>query len=381
MPNPMQQRVIVGMSGGVDSSVSAALLLQQGYQVEGLFMKNWEEDDGTEYCTAMDDLADAQAVCDKIGIKLHTANFAMEYWVRVFEHFLAEYAAGRTPNPDILCNKEIKFRAFLDHAVNLGADFIATGHYCRRGASMTNSKGEEYAPLLRGVDSNKDQTYFLHAVHGREINKTLFPVGEIEKPEVRRIAEELGLATAKKKDSTGICFIGERRFNDFLKQYLPAQPGKIVLDNGKEVGEHHGLMYYTLGQRGGIGIGGLKGSEEGAWFVLHKDIAGNRLVVGQGHEHPLMQSTVLWSETVDWVAGEQDIPETGFRCTAKTRYRQPDQACTLYKDPDAPNGVRVEFDEQQRAVTPGQSVVFYSGEVCLGGGVIHHTNAPKPDFI
>jgi len=381
MPNPMQQRVIVGMSGGVDSSVSAALLLQQGYQVEGLFMKNWEEDDGTEYCTAMEDLADAQAVCDKIGIKLHTANFAMEYWDRVFEHFLAEYAAGRTPNPDILCNKEIKFRAFLDHAINLGADFIATGHYCRRGETMTNSRGEEYAPLLRGVDNNKDQTYFLHAVHGREINKTLFPVGEIEKPQVRKIAEELDLVTAKKKDSTGICFIGERRFNDFLKQYLPAQPGKIVLEDGKEVGDHHGLMYYTLGQRGGIGIGGMKGVAEGAWFVLHKDIEGNRLVVGQGHEHPLMQSTTLWSEAIDWVAGEQNIPETGFRCTAKTRYRQTDQACTVYQDLESPNGVRVEFDEPQRAVTPGQSVVFYSGEVCLGGGVIHHTNAPKPDFI
>ena len=241
----MQQRVIVGMSGGVDSSVSAALLLQQGYQVEGLFMKNWEEDDGTEYCTALEDLADAQAVADKIGIKLHTANFAMEYWDRVFEHFLAEYAAGRTPNPDILCNKEIKFRAFLDHAMTLGADFIATGHYARRGVSMQNSRGETYAPLLRGVDNNKDQTYFLHAVHGREINKTLFPVGEIEKPEVRRIAEELDLATAKKKDSTGICFIGERRFTDFLKQYLPAQAGKIVLESGKEVGEHHGLSFLS----------------------------------------------------------------------------------------------------------------------------------------
>ncbi len=375
----MQQRVIVGMSGGVDSSVSAALLLQQGYQVEGLFMKNWEEDDGTEYCTAMDDLADAQAVCDKIGIKLHTANFAMEYWDRVFEHFLAEYAAGRTPNPDILCNKEIKFRAFLDHAIHLGADFIATGHYARRGASSLNSKGEQYAPLLRGLDQNKDQTYFLHAVHGREIDKTLFPVGEIEKPEVRRIAEELELATAKKKDSTGICFIGERRFNDFLKQYLPAQPGKIVLDDGKEIGDHNGLMYYTLGQRGGIG--GLKGAEEGAWFVLYKDIPGNRLVVGQGHEHPLMQSTELWSERIDWVAGESNIPATGLRCTAKTRYRQPDQACTIFQDPVHENGVHVVFDEAQRAVTPGQSVVFYLDEVCLGGGVIHHTNVAKPHFV
>jgi tRNA-specific 2-thiouridylase len=305
----------------------------------------------------------------------------MEYWDRVFEHFLAEYAAGRTPNPDILCNKEIKFRAFLDHAMQLGADFIATGHYARRGETTTNSKGEEYAPLLRGLDKNKDQTYFLHAVHGREINKTLFPVGEIEKPEVRKIAEQYDLVTAKKKDSTGICFIGERRFNDFLKQYLPAQAGKIVLDDGKEVGEHHGLMYYTLGQRGGIGIGGLKGVAEGAWFVLHKDIENNRLVIGQGHEHPLMQSTTLWSETIDWVAGEMQIPETGFRCTSRTRYRQDDQDCVIFNDPTTPGGVRVEFDEPQRAVTPGQSVVFYSGEVCLGGGVIHHTNAPKPDFI
>ena len=378
MLSPMQQRVIVGMSGGVDSSVSAALLLQQGYQVEGLFMKNWEEDDGTEYCTALEDLADAQTVADKLGIKLHTVNFSMEYWDHVFELFLAEYAAGRTPNPDILCNKEIKFKAFLHHALKLGADFIATGHYTRRGETLINSKGEEYAPLLRGLDQNKDQSYFLHAVHGREINRTLFPVGEIEKPEVRRIAAELDLATAKKKDSTGICFIGERRFNDFLKKYLPAQPGKIVLETGEEVGEHHGLMYYTLGQRGGIGLGGLKQAQEGAWFVLYKDLVGNRLVVGQGHENPLMQSAILWSQEIDWVAGEQHIPEEGFRCTAKTRYRQPDQACTVFC---AENGVKVVFDEPQRAVTPGQSVVFYQGEICLGGGVIHHTNAPTPNFI
>lgn len=375
----MQQRVIVGMSGGVDSSVSAALLLQQGYQVEGLFMKNWEEDDGTEYCTALEDLADAQAVADKLGIKLHTANFATEYWDRVFEHFLAEYAAGRTPNPDILCNKEIKFKAFLDYAMTLGADYIATGHYTRRGESQINTQGESFAPLLRGLDPNKDQSYFLHAVHGKEIHRTLFPVGELEKPEVRRIAEEFGLATAKKKDSTGICFIGERRFNDFLKQYLPAQPGKIVLEDGQEVGEHHGLMYYTLGQRGGIGLGGMKHAEEGAWFVLYKDIANNRLVVGQGHEHTLMQSTVLWSQSIDWVAGEQNIPQEGLRCTAKTRYRQADQTCTIFIDDD--NTFRVEFDQNQRAVTPGQSVVFYLNEICLGGGVIQKTNAPKPQFI
>lgn len=375
----MQKRVIVGMSGGVDSSVSAALLLEQGYQVEGLFMKNWEEDDGTEYCTALTDLADAQAVADKLGIKLHTANFSVEYWDRVFEYFLAEYSAGRTPNPDILCNKEIKFRAFLDYAMTLGADFIATGHYTRRGETQINSKGEAYAPLLRGLDNNKDQSYFLHAVHGREINKTLFPVGELEKPQVRQIAEKLDLATAKKKDSTGICFIGERRFNDFLKQYLPAQKGHIVLENGQIIGEHHGLMYYTLGQRGGIGIGGMKNAQEGAWFVLHKDLENNQLVVGQGHDNPLMYSTELTTQAIDWVAGEQSIPEQGFRCTAKTRYRQPDQECTVFAQDNGT--VRVVFDEAQRAATPGQSVVFYQNEVCLGGGIIQHTNAPLPPYL
>lgn len=371
----MSKYVIVGMSGGVDSSVSAALLLEQGYQVEGLFMKNWEDDDGTEYCTAMRDLADAQSVCDRLGIPLRTANFSMEYWDRVFEHFLKEYSAGRTPNPDILCNKEIKFRAFLDHAVTLGADFIATGHYARRGENRLNAQGETYAPLLRGLDSNKDQSYFLHAVHGREIARTLFPVGELEKPEVRKKADQLGLSTASKKDSTGICFIGERRFKDFLKQYLPAQPGEIVTDDGKVVGRHDGLMYYTLGQRGGIGIGGIKNQQEGAWFVLAKDMQNNQLVIGQGHDHALMQSTQLWSEAIDWVAGEAPDMTQGLRCTAKSRYRQPDQACTVYADSTVAGGVRVVFDQLQRAVTPGQSVVFYQGENCLGGGIIHHTDA------
>ena len=371
----MSKYVIVGMSGGVDSSVSAALLLEQGYQVEGLFMKNWEDDDGTEYCTAMRDLADAQSVCDRLGIPLRTANFSMEYWDRVFEHFLKEYSAGRTPNPDILCNKEIKFRAFLDHAVTLGADFIATGHYARRGENRLNAQGETYAPLLRGLDSNKDQSYFLHAVHGREIARTLFPVGELEKPEVRKKADQLGLSTASKKDSTGICFIGERRFKDFLKQYLPAQPGEIVTDDGKVVGRHDGLMYYTLGQRGGIGIGGIKNQQEGAWIVLAKDMQNNQLVIGQGHDHALMQSTQLWSEAIDWVAGEAPDMTQGLRCTAKSRYRQPDQACTVYADSTVAGGVRVVFDQLQRAVTPGQSVVFYQGENCLGGGIIHHTDA------
>ncbi len=371
--NPADTKVIVGMSGGVDSSVSAVLLKNMGFKVEGLFMKNWEEDDGTEYCTAITDLADAQAVADKIGIKLHTANFAMEYWDRVFEHFLAEYQAGRTPNPDILCNKEVKFKAFLDYALTLGADYIATGHYTRRGFTDENGKAE----LLRGLDNNKDQSYFLHAVSGDKIAKTLFPVGELEKPEVRKIAEEYDLATAKKKDSTGICFIGERRFKDFLQQYLPAKKGDIYTDDGIKIGTHDGLMYYTLGQRGGIGIGGVKNRPEEPWFVLYKDLEQNRLIVGQGHEHSMLQSTELTAYKLDWIVNppSEIFSENGLKCTAKTRYRQPDQACTVYAI-DNGEKVKVVFDEPQRAVTQGQSCVFYIDDVCLGGGVIDSINAP-----
>lgn len=377
--NPSTKHVIVGMSGGVDSSVSAVLLQQAGFKVEGLFMKNWEEDDGTEYCTAMDDLADAQAVCDKIGMKLHTANFAMEYWDRVFEHFLAEYKAGRTPNPDILCNKEIKFKAFLDYALTLGADYIATGHYTRRSVNYTNAEGDEVAQLLRGLDNNKDQSYFLHAVGGDKIAKTLFPVGELEKPVVRQIAEEHDLATAKKKDSTGICFIGERRFKDFLQQYLPAQKGEILTDDNKVIGTHDGLMYYTLGQRGGIGIGGVKDRVEAPWFVLAKDLEKNRLIVGQGHEHPMLMSNELKAYKLDWIDGSPPadvFSDEGLACMEKSRYRQPDQACRVFATNADGSEVRVVFDEPQRAVTPGQSAVFYIDEVCLGGGVIESIDAP-----
>ncbi|MDR5897901.1 tRNA 2-thiouridine(34) synthase MnmA [Halomonas vilamensis] len=358
-----QGKVIVGMSGGVDSSVSALLLLQQGYEVEGLFMKNWDEDDGSEYCTAKDDLLDAAVVCKKLGIPLHTANFAAEYWDNVFEHFLAEYKAGRTPNPDILCNREIKFKVFLDYAEKLGADMIATGHYVRQG--IRNGRPR----LLKGLDPNKDQSYFLHAVPEAAIARTLFPVGELEKPAVRALAEQHQLITAKKKDSTGICFIGERRFSDFLKRYLPAQPGKVETPEGDVIGDHMGLMYYTLGQRQGLGIGGLANYSEAPWYVAVKDLERNVLIAVQGKHHPLLYSDSLATEPMEWVAGEAPAREGRF--TAKIRYRQSDRACSLISHDDG--SVDVHFDEPQRAVTPGQSLVIYDGDICLGGGVIRTT--------
>ncbi|MCI5762880.1 tRNA 2-thiouridine(34) synthase MnmA [Actinobacillus porcinus] len=355
------KKVIVGMSGGVDSSVSAFILQQQGYQVEGLFMKNWEEDDDTDYCTAAADLADAQAVADKLGMKLHKINFAAEYWDNVFEHFLAEYKAGRTPNPDILCNKEIKFKAFLEYAAeDLGANYIATGHYVRRSGTDDN------AQLLRGLDNNKDQSYFLYTLSKKQVGQSLFPVGDIEKPIVRKIAEELGLITAKKKDSTGICFIGERKFKDFLARYLPAQPGEIRTVDGRVVGRHDGLMYHTLGQRKGLGIGGVQGLSEEPFYVVEKDLINNVLIVAQGHDNSALLSTGLTASQLHWV--DRNPIREPVRCTVKTRYRQTDIPCEIIPIDD--ENIRVVFDEPQIAVTPGQSAVFYQGEICLGGGVI-----------
>ena len=370
-------RVVVGLSGGVDSAVTAWLLKARGHEVVGIFMKNWEDDDDSEYCSSNADFVDAAAVADVIGIEIEHVNFAADYKDRVFAEFLREYQAGRTPNPDVLCNAEIKFKAFLDHAMRLGADKIATGHYAR----VRQAEGGLFE-LLKGLDPLKDQSYFLHRLSQAQLAKTLFPVGELPKTEVRRLAIEAGLPNAKKKDSTCICFIGERPFREFLNRYLSQQPGHIVDDQGRRLGRHMGLSFYTLGQRQGLGIGGVKpragepaSSHHAPWFVARKDMDSNTLVVVQGHDHPWLQSNALVFDDASWVAGMP--PATGATVSpwagqfaAKTRYRQSDAACTL--QPGLVDGQwALAFDQPQWAVTPGQSAVLYAGEVCLGGGVIH----------
>ncbi|MGH6608910.1 MAG: tRNA 2-thiouridine(34) synthase MnmA [Burkholderiaceae bacterium] len=354
------KRVVVGMSGGVDSSVAAYLLKQQGYDVVGLFMKNWEDDDDDEYCSTRQDLIDAAAVADVIGVPLEAVNFSAEYKDRVFAEFLREYAAGRTPNPDVLCNAEIKFKAFLDHAIRLGAEQIATGHYARIRHVDGNFQ------LLRAIDRSKDQSYFLHRLNQQQLARTLFPVGDLRKTQVREVASNIGLPNAAKRDSTGICFIGERPFREFLNRYLPMTPGPIRTSDGSIIGEHVGLAFYTLGQRKGVGIGGVKDASEQPWYVARKDVERNTLWIVQGHDHPWLMTDRLMATDAAWVSGE--APQVGTRLAAKTRYRQSDAECVV----TAVQSDRFEltFVEPQRAVTPGQSAVLYQGEVSLGGGVI-----------
>ncbi|AQT84025.1 tRNA-specific 2-thiouridylase MnmA [Paenibacillus larvae subsp. larvae] len=359
------KRIILGMSGGVDSSVSALLLKEQGYDVIGVFMKNWDDTVEFGHCTAEEDAEDVRRVCDQVGIPFYTVNFEKQYMEKVFSYFLDEYKRGRTPNPDVMCNREIKFGEFLQKGLDLGGDYIATGHYAR-----VEERNGEYV-LLRGNDPNKDQTYFLHALNQFQLSKAMFPIGHLPKPEVRKLAEEAGLATAKKKDSTGVCFIGERNFKEFLSNYLPAKPGEMRTLEGEVKGRHDGLMYYTLGQRQGLGIGGSGTGEP--WFVADKDLQNNILYVVQGEKHPSLYSTGLSATDVNWISPVK--PEGQYRCTAKFRYRQPDQGVTLTMGAD--NTCEVIFDEPQKAVTPGQSVVFYDGEVCLGGGIIDQLHKVK----
>lgn len=358
-------RTIVGISGGVDSSVAALLLRDAGEPVAGLFMSNWA-DDGSGDCRAEDDRRDAVAVCGRLGIPIHFRDFSREYWDGVFAHFLAEYAAGRTPNPDVLCNREIKFKHFLDAAHALGAGFIATGHYAR-----VERRGDRHL-LLRAVDRSKDQSYFLHQLGQAQLAATRFPLGGLLKREVRRIAAEAGLPTAAKRDSTGICFIGERDFREFLSRYLPAHAGEIRTPAGDRIGEHPGVFYFTLGQREGLNIGGVRGYAAAPWYVVGKDVRGNVLYVDQGADSPYLRSRRLWSEPAHWIAGQP--PASVFRCSAQTRYRQADEPCEVRVSDDG--RLEVRFDRPQRAVTPGQSVVLYDGEVCLGGAVIERTDAP-----
>ncbi len=358
-----RERVVVGLSGGVDSAVTAHLLKEQGHEVIGIFMKNWEDDDDSEYCSSNVDFVDAAAVADVLGIEIEHVNFAAEYKDRVFAEFLREYQAGRTPNPDVLCNAEIKFKAFLDHAMRLGAEKIATGHYARVRLNTATGRHE----LLKGLDPSKDQSYFLHRLNQAQLSKTLFPVGELRKSEVRRIADAIGLPNAKKKDSTGICFIGERPFREFLNRYIAGAPGPIQDERGRRIGEHVGLSFYTLGQRQGLGIGGVKGRPEEPWYVARKDVEANTLVVVQGHDHPLLLSQALEADDASWVSGEPPAPTAALG--AKTRYRQADAPCAL-APATAGTGFALHFAQPQWAVTPGQSAVLYDGEVCLGGGVI-----------
>ena len=374
MTDNSQIRVVVGMSGGVDSSVAAYLLKQQGYDVIGLFMKNWDDTDDNGFCTAAEDYEDVARVAEQIGIPYYSVNFEKEYWSRVFEYFLEEYRNGRTPNPDVMCNKEVKFKAFLDYAMQLGADFVAMGHYAR---VKRDENGNVH--LLRGVDANKDQTYFLNQLSQDQLQKSLFPLGHLEKKEVRKIAEQAGLATAKKKDSTGICFIGERDFNEFLANYLPNKPGKMLTLSGEVKGEHMGLMYYTIGQRQGLGIGG-GGETNEPWFVIGKDITTQTLYVGQGFHHPNLYSEYLEASNVHFTSNELK-PDT-FKCTAKFRYRQQDVGVTVKLDSTQTKAV-VTFDEPVRAITPGQAVVFYDGEECLGGGLIDaaYFNNEKRQYV
>lgn len=360
-------RVVVGMSGGVDSSVTALLLKRQGYDVVGIFMKNWDDTDESGFCTAESDAEDVRRVCEQIDIPYYTVNFEKEYYDKVFSYFLDEYKAGRTPNPDVMCNREIKFGEFLDRALQLGADYLATGHYAR----VIEENG--VYKLLRGVDAGKDQTYFLNALNQEQLSKAMFPIGHLPKAEVRRIAEEAGLYTAKKKDSTGICFIGERDFRSFLSQYLPAKPGQMIdIATGEVKGRHDGLMYYTLGQRQGLGIGGSGNGEP--WFVAEKDLEQNILYVVQGDKHPSLYSTGLVASTINWIGG--NLPEGPLACTAKFRYRQPDQGVTMTLRADGT--LHVAFDAPQKAITPGQAVVFYDGETCLGGGIIEYAEKVTP---
>ncbi|WP_374558137.1 tRNA 2-thiouridine(34) synthase MnmA [Thermomonas sp.] len=361
-------RIVVGVSGGVDSSVAALLLRDAGWDVTGLFMQNWA-DDGTGECRAEDDRRDAVAVCGALGLPIRFRDFSKEYWDGVFRHFLDEYAAGRTPNPDVLCNREIKFKHFLDAARELGAEAIATGHYAR-----VDAHGDTFR-LLRAVDRGKDQSYFLHQLGQAQLAATRFPLGDLHKSEIRRIAAEHGLRTAGKKDSTGICFIGERDFRSFLAQYLPAKEGDMRTPDGTRIGTHPGVFYFTLGQREGLAIGGVRGRPQAPWFVVAKDVARNILYVDQGHDSPWLQSRTLRSEAAHWIAGSP--PAARFSCTAQTRYRQPDEPCEVEVRDDGTLAVR--FERPQRAVTPGQSVVLYDGDLCLGGAVIATTDAPVPE--